>query len=88
MVGGVGNTGNATAPHIHINLFDQVDDLLRAQVVPFVFGGCERWDGKAWEVIERCAEEGEVVRPCESAGERCLTIVVTVTCATRWGLST
>jgi hypothetical protein len=66
VIGGVGNTGNATAPHIHINLFDQADDLLQAQVVPFVFSRYQRWDGKAWEVVENdVPRKGEVVRPCE-----------------------
>lgn len=52
-IGEVGNSGNATAPHIHINVFDQVDDLLAAQVVPFNFIHYQRWNGNSWEVVEK-----------------------------------
>lgn len=66
MIGEVGNTGNATAPHIHINLFDQADDLLHAQVVPVIFNRYERWNGNAWEVVENSLPgKGEVVRTRE-----------------------
>jgi hypothetical protein len=37
-LGLVGNSGNSTAPHLHINLFDQMDDPFGAKVLPFVFG--------------------------------------------------
>ncbi|MEM9530599.1 MAG: M23 family metallopeptidase [Pseudomonadota bacterium] len=48
-VGRVGNSGNSTAPHLHINLFDQMDDALRAQVLPFVFHSFQESDGRgAW----------------------------------------
>ena len=36
-IGLVGNSGNSTAPHLHINLFDQMDDPFSANVLPFVF---------------------------------------------------
>ena len=36
-VGVVGNSGNTTAPHLHINIFDQMDDPYKATVLPFVF---------------------------------------------------
>jgi Peptidase family M23 len=36
-LGLVGNSGNSTAPHLHINLFDQMDDPYTAKVLPFVF---------------------------------------------------
>ena len=36
-LGVVGNSGNSTAPHLHLNLFDQMDDPFKAQVLPFVF---------------------------------------------------
>ena len=49
VVGMVGSSGNSTMPHLHINLFDQVEDPFRAKVLPFVFtrymtrDGNERW---------------------------------------------
>lgn len=52
LIGEVGNSGNTTTPHLHINIFDQADNLLRAQVMPFVFSRYERWDGKSWEMVE------------------------------------
>ncbi len=44
VVGRVGNSGNSTEPHLHINLFDQMDDPLRAQVLPLVFAAYESQD--------------------------------------------
>ena len=62
-IGEVGNSGNATAPHIHINLFDQVDDLLSAHVVPLALRRYDRWDGKSWETIVNGAPgKREIVR--------------------------
>lgn len=36
-IGTVGNSGNTTAPHLHINIFDQMEDPYKAKVLPFVF---------------------------------------------------
>ena len=36
-VGNLGNSGNSTTPHLHINLFDQMDDPIKSKVLPFVF---------------------------------------------------
>ncbi len=36
-LGLVGNSGNSTALHLHINLFDQMQDPFTAKVLPFVF---------------------------------------------------
>lgn len=49
-VGSVGNSGNTTAPHLHINLFDQMDDPYTAKVLPFVFKRYEALNkNNAWE---------------------------------------
>ncbi len=37
LIAEVGNSGNSTAPHLHINLFDQVDNPFKSKVLPFVF---------------------------------------------------
>jgi murein DD-endopeptidase MepM/ murein hydrolase activator NlpD len=37
IIGTVGNSGNSTAPHLHINLFDQMKNLFEAKVLPFAF---------------------------------------------------
>lgn len=63
MIGEVGNSGNTTAPHLHINLFDQMDNPLQAQVLPFVFRRYERKNGNTWETIQNSIpQKGEVVR--------------------------
>ena len=36
-VGKLGSSGNSTMPHLHVNLFHQMDDLYSAKVLPFVF---------------------------------------------------
>jgi len=50
LVGKVGNSGNSTAPHLHINLFDQVEDPYKSKVLPFVFKHYEMLDEQLqWE---------------------------------------
>lgn len=44
IIGRVGNSGNSTMPHLHLNLFDQMDDPFTAQVLPFVFDCYETLD--------------------------------------------
>lgn len=36
-IGLVGNSGNSTAPHLHINIFNQMEDPFTSKVLPFVF---------------------------------------------------
>ncbi len=46
-IGNVGNSGNSTAPHLHLNIFDQMHDPFKARVLPFVFKSYEEvTDGK------------------------------------------
>jgi len=55
-LGSVGNSGNSTAPHLHINLFDQMDNPYEAKVLPFVFteyeelGANDKWVSHTNEV--------------------------------------
>jgi hypothetical protein len=41
LIGKIGNSGNSTMPHLHINLFDQIADPYSANVLPFVFNKYE-----------------------------------------------
>jgi hypothetical protein len=41
IIGAVGNSGNSTMPHLHINLFDQMENPFKAEVLPFVFNNYE-----------------------------------------------
>jgi murein DD-endopeptidase MepM/ murein hydrolase activator NlpD len=41
LIGMVGNSGNSTAPHLHINLFDQIENSYESKVLPFVFSSYE-----------------------------------------------
>ncbi|MGD8569671.1 MAG: M23 family metallopeptidase [Gammaproteobacteria bacterium] len=43
-IGMLGNSGNSTMPHLHINLFDQMDNPFKAEVLPFVFSSYETLD--------------------------------------------
>ena len=50
LIGKVGNSGNSTMPHLHINIFDQMNDPLNAKVLPFVFNEyMELNDENKWE---------------------------------------
>ncbi len=63
-VGEVGNSGNTTMPHLHINLFDQMNDPYQAKVIPFVFRSFERRNGNNWESVQNNTPKikGEAIR--------------------------
>ncbi|VAW52844.1 hypothetical protein MNBD_GAMMA06-1132 [hydrothermal vent metagenome] len=42
-LGLIGNSGNSTAPHLHINLFDQMEDPFTSKVLPFVFASFQTY---------------------------------------------
>lgn len=63
ILGLVGNSGNTTAPHLHVHVLDQTHDLAGAQLVPFVFAEYEYWDGSSWSAESNSVPEpGQVVR--------------------------
>ncbi len=50
LIGNIGNSGNSTMPHLHINIFDQMNNPLNAKVLPFVFSEyMELNKNKKWE---------------------------------------
>ncbi len=62
-VGEVGNSGNSTAPHLHLNLFDQVNDPLQAKVLPLAFRRYEWWHNGLWEIVQNSVpKKGEIIR--------------------------
>lgn len=63
LIGRVGNSGFTLEPHLHLQLFDQLDDLLAASAPPFLVAEYERWTGDRWEHVEYAAlEKGELIR--------------------------
>lgn len=57
LVGEVGNSGNTTAPHLHLNLFDQMDDPLRGKVIPFIFQSYDCLYGNTWKTVENAVPQ-------------------------------
>jgi len=49
IIGKIGNSGNSTAPHLHINLFDQMKNPLQAKVLPFVFNEYGELNDNKWK---------------------------------------
>jgi len=67
VVGAVGNSGNTTAPHLHIHVLDQMQDLATAQLMPWVFAEYDRWDGARWvRECEMVPQAGQVLRAVET----------------------
>jgi hypothetical protein len=64
VIGRVGNSGNSTMPHLHLNLFDQMDDPFKAEVLPFVFARYETLtsDGQWIENTSSLPKPGVCVR--------------------------
>ena len=63
-LGLVGNSGNSTAPHLHINLFDQMEDPFTAKVLPFVFSVFQAFtsQGKWASCTESVPKVGAIVK--------------------------
>lgn len=65
--GMVGNSGNTTAPHLHVHVLDQMHDLASARLMPWVFAEYDRWDGAGWiRESETTPEAGEVLRSVQT----------------------
>jgi len=67
LVGEVGNSGNSTAPHLHLNLFDQMDRPIEANVLPFVFNEYQELtsDGVWLNCIDSTPKLKSIVRNLE-----------------------
>jgi len=65
-LGLVGNSGNSTAPHLHINLFDQVEDPFSSKVLPFVFNAYQALSSQGqWrECLESVPQAGTCIKFC------------------------
>jgi hypothetical protein len=48
LIGEIGNSGNAIAPHLHIQVMDTANPLT-ATIIPFGMTGCEVWDSNIWK---------------------------------------
>ncbi len=63
IIGEIGNSGSSTMPHLHINLFDQMDEPLKAKVLPFVFSSYENLDGYSWNIVKNnIPKKNDIVR--------------------------
>jgi murein DD-endopeptidase MepM/ murein hydrolase activator NlpD len=58
----VGNSGNSTAPHLHLQLMDAAE-LISANGIPCCFRSYERWNGLTWETtLNGIPEPGNPIR--------------------------
>lgn len=48
LVGRVGNSGFTLEPHLHLQLFDRIDDLAKARAPAFVVAEFEQWTDRDW----------------------------------------
>ena len=63
VLGSMGNSGNTTAPHVHVHVMDQSIDLATANLVPFVFDRYDLWNGTGWCPQSRvCPSPGQILR--------------------------
>lgn len=59
-VGAVGNSGFTLEPHLHLQLMDQVDNLMTSKAVPLRIRAFEQWDGENWRLKENAFLEKNV----------------------------
>lgn len=62
-IGRVGNSGFTLEPHLHLQLFDQIDDLRAVTAPPFLISEYERWTGTDWELVRHASlRKGALIR--------------------------
>lgn len=63
LIGRVGNSGFTLEPHLHLQFFDQINDLRAAAALPFRVYEYERWTGENWELRTNCSlQKGNLIR--------------------------
>ncbi|GEM_PF-1901059 len=63
VIGQVGNSGLSLEPHLHLQLFDQLEDLNSAEAPPFLIDQYERFLGDGWAAAQQeSLQKGDVVR--------------------------
>lgn len=59
----VGNSGMTLEPHLHFQLFDQIDNIQSANAPPFTVSKFDRWSGSKWEKSEQVSfQKGDIIR--------------------------
>lgn len=67
LIGRVGNSGFTLEPHLHLQLFDQIDEPLAATAPRFLVSEYERWTGEHWELVRNAVlRKGELIRMLRS----------------------
>jgi hypothetical protein len=65
----VGNSGFTLEPHLHLQLFDQIDNPLTATAPQFLVSKYERWTGQRWDLACKAVlQKGELIRSVGSDG--------------------
>jgi murein DD-endopeptidase MepM/ murein hydrolase activator NlpD len=68
LIGRIGNSGFTLEPHLHFQLFAQIDNLLAATVPPFLVKEYERWTGERWELVSNAVlQKGDLIRSLRDA---------------------
>lgn len=69
-IGRVGNSGFTLEPHLHLQLFDQIDDLRAVTAPPFLVREYERWTGESWELRQNASlQKGDLIRAPRPGGQ-------------------
>ena len=64
LIGNVGNSGNSTEPHLHLNIFDQVEDPLNSKVLPFAFNKYQTFENNRWKICHSIFPKvGSLIKP-------------------------